>query len=347
MQIGRNRRRILTSCQFGSKDFACGGSNHKGKGRVSLSRVPASKAKKFSFVLMIPRFHKWLPTFHRLQQNQTTEIVKKMKPTKTIEFAPSNPINNQPLGGEKSPWESPKRGAFEDMILKPEYLSRVLKFPVGRTWFRIVPNLKSSSYGWMLGVFALKHEGSLIVHPKTLRKDRKSPFDLAYNWLKTNRPDALYSKANKEGLKLLSDPFCVFWALVEESGKTVARLFIGSGYDGSRGGAPGLGNQLLRLTQERDENQQLVANPVDAADGVLISVEKTQPPGARYPGYSVRVGNQPAPMSDFIPKMDDEEFAALCPLEQVIRELTIEEEWQCVAKIVGANLAAEIRASIS
>ena len=45
-------------------------------------------------------------------------------------------------------------------------------------------------------------------------------------------------------------------------------------------------------------------------------------------------------------KMEEEEFAALCPLENVIRELSIEEEWQCLANIVGDDLAKEIRANI-
>ena len=263
--------------------------------------------------------------------------------TNTIEFAPSG-VNGNSTANYISPWKNPGSGTYQDMILKPEFIERRLRFPVGKTWFRIVPNFNVSSFGWMLGVFAMNYEGGRIAHPRTLRRNRKSAYDLAYTWLKENRPEALYSKANKEGYKLLPDPICVFWALLDdENGRTVSRLFVGSGYNGSRGGVPGLGNQLLRLAQERDEKQQLVADPVDSKGGRLVCVEKTQPQGVKYPSYVLRAGKQPAPMSDYIRQMDNEEFAALCPLENVIRELSVEEEWGILAKIVGEDLANEIR----
>lgn len=269
-----------------------------------------------------------------------------MKPN-TIEFASlgeSDNSNNN--SSEKSPWEKTGKGTYQDLILKPEYMARRLRFPIGKTWIRLVPNFKISSFGWMLGVFVINYEGGKIVHPRTLRRDRKNAFDIAYSYLKENRPELLYCKANKNGFKLLPDPISVCWTLMEEDGKTLARLYVGSGYDGTRGGVEGLGHQLSRLPHERDEYQQLLANPVDSKEGRLVCVEKTQPNGVKYPSYSLRVGNQPAPMSDYIRKMEEEEFAVLCPLENVIRELSVEEEWQFLAKIVGEDLAQEIRSNI-
>lgn len=265
---------------------------------------------------------------------------------KEIEFAPSGPIDGPIPGAESNPWATAKRSTFEDMILKPEFADRRLRFPVEKTWFRIVPSFKASAYGWMMGVHAIKWQGGQIVHPRTFRRDRKCAFDVAYSYLKAHCPETLYQKSNKEGFKLLPDPVSVFWAVTDdETGKTISRIFVGSGYDGIRGGAPSLGNRLFQLTQECDENQQLMADPVNPDAGALICVDKTQPPGVRYPSYALRVGNLPAPMSEFIRKMDDEEFAALCPLENALRELSVEEEWLILGKIVGEALADKIQAS--
>ena len=72
-------------------------------------------------------------------------------------------------------------------------------------------------------------------------------FDHAYGWVKEHHPESLYCKANKDGVRLLADPMCAFWAILEQEGKTVARLFLGSGYDGSRGGVPGLGPKEITV----------------------------------------------------------------------------------------------------
>ena len=45
-------------------------------------------------------------------------------------------------------------------------------------------------------------------------------------------------------------------------------------------------------------------------------------------------------------KMEADEIAALCPIENVVRELTGEEEWQCLAKVIAPETVALIRASL-
>jgi len=254
--------------------------------------------------------------------------------------------SNDDANNEHNPWENRKRPSFEDLILKEEFQNRRLLFEPGLTWLRILPAYSSSPFGWMLGVHALNFVTGQFAHPKTLHPNAKSVFDHAYRWAKENHPEALFSKTNKAGIRLLTDPVCVFWALVEQNGKYVARLFQGSGYDGSRGGAPGLGHQIWRLTRDIDENGNLAAEPAHPERGVLIGVEKTKTKGSKYPSYALRVGRQRMPISEVVGKMDDEEFDVLRPLEQVIRQVSAEEEWTFLAKIMAADHVAAVRASL-
>ena len=139
---------------------------------------------------------------------------------------------------------------YEDRILKPEYNARRFRFESGLNWFRVVPALKASKHGWTLPIHVLEFEGGRFAHPKTLHKGARSVFDHAYAWARENHPESLYCKANKDGARLLTDPMSVVWVIVEEEGKSVARLLLASGYDGSRGGTPGLGYQIWKASRE-------------------------------------------------------------------------------------------------
>ena len=248
-------------------------------------------------------------------------------------------------GSAIAPWESPKTTSYRDLILKAEFAERRYKFPAGVTWIRIVPALLGSSNGWMLGVHALNYPGGRHAHPKTLNPKSKSVFDTTYRWCKANCPEVLYCKANRNGYKLLADPLCAFWILLEENGAVVSRIVIASGYDGSRGGAPGFGHQLWRLTQERDEHQNLIANPVDPNVGLQVGIEKTQPPGARYPSYTLRLGRMVTPISAYLDRMDQAEVSALKPLEEVIYRPDPELEWTLLGNVMAPDTVAKIRAS--
>lgn len=245
-----------------------------------------------------------------------------------------------------SPWAPSKSSSYMDLVLKPETQTRRLRFAVGQTWVRIVPAFKSSIHNWMMPIHVLNFEGGRFAHPKSLKRNAKSVFDHAYAWAQEHQPELLFSKTNKAGVRLLTDPMSVFWVLHEAEGETVARLFLGSGYDGSRGGVPGLGYQLWRMTKERDEAGNLTSDPVDPQGGLLVCVEKTQPKGAKYPSYGLRLGRQPSPVDSFLAKMAPEEVGALCPLENVIRELTEDEQWICLAKVMSQDIVAQIRSEI-
>ena len=257
----------------------------------------------------------------------------------TIEFTSPSAVADSLT----TPWHTASKGTYQDLILKPEFASRRYIFQPGATWFRIVPSLPTSKRAWMLGVHALKYDAGRHSHSKTLKPGGKSVFDAAYQWCRANRPEALYSKANRNGYKLLSDPLCIFWALFEEHGKILARIVQLSFYNGSHGGAAGLGHQILKLTQELDEHGNLAANPIDPFHGVQICIEKTQPKGGGYANYTLRVGRVPAPMGALLARMEPSEFAALKPLEDVVHQPDEEEEWKLLEHVIDAETVAKIR----
>lgn len=249
------------------------------------------------------------------------------------------------LTSTDSPWASAARSEFDDLLIKPEFAARRYKFPSGTTWVRVVPALKNSIKPWMLGVHALNYKGGRHAHRRTVNNEDKSVFDEAYEWFKKHQDDSLFSKANREGVRLLTDPVSLIWMLVEESGKTVARLLVASGYDGSRGGAPGLGHQIWKLSKEVDEDGCPVIDPSDPERGAKICVERKQTPGTRYPSYSLRLGRVPAPIDEMFDKMEPEELAALVPLEKVVHIPTDDEEWKLLGKVIDQETIDEIRAS--
>lgn len=260
---------------------------------------------------------------------------------RTIEFEKS--VSPHP-STKASPWLSPVKTAslYEDLILKAEYETRKFQFPVGPTWFRLVPPLRGSN-GFMLPLHALDHPGGR--HAKSIT-GVKSVFSLGYDWLKKHHPELLYCKANPAGFRLLSSPVAAYWILVEQDGEMLARILLANAYDGSRNGTEGgLGHRLLSLVEERDEELGLVSDPVDPDHGVQVGIEKTMALGVTYPNFRLQLGRQPAPINRFFDRMAQSELDALCPLEETVRSVEPDHEWELLGKVVGVDLRDRIRAA--
>ena len=248
---------------------------------------------------------------------------------------------------EISPWVQPKKSTFNDLILKPEFEGRRLRLPMGESWLRLVPALANSPFTWLFVAHVLCFEGGRFAHPKSLRPNAKSVFDHAYAWIRTNHPDQLFSKENKAGIRLLTDPVCLFWVLIQEEGKWVTRLFQGSGYDGSRGGAPGLGYKIWELSREVDEHGEAMPSITDPKSAVMLRIEKSQPKGAKYPSYHLRRGSIVSPIDDRLATMEAEEVDVLCPIEEVVQGLSEEEQWKCLEKLIHKSWVSQIRESLN
>lgn len=244
------------------------------------------------------------------------------------------------------PWAHPARRSFDDLIFKDEYQSRRLDLPQGSTWMRIIPH-KTGKHPWMLPIHAIKSDHFQFVHPRTFGSKTNCVFDDAYTWFKKHRPQDLYSKTNRNGIRLLCDRMVAFWVAVQGEDKAVARLFLHNGYGGNRGGAAGLGFRVLQLTLDKDEKGQPMQDIVDAELGVQIGIEKTKPLGAQFPRYDLHVGRTACPLDKILARMEAEELRALCPIEDTVRELTREEQWPLLAKMVGADIANRIHESLN
>lgn len=262
-----------------------------------------------------------------------------MKKT-TIEFATASAASIS----KAAPWASSKKTTYQDLLLKPELSELVIKFPVGTTWCRVLPAVAGSS-SWMQGIKALNHARGRHTHPKTLDPAARSVYDLAYQWLSANEPSKLFSRANRGGVRLLTDPHCVCWILVEEVGIPKAHLLLAGAYDASRGGVPGLGYQLGTLISDCYVEGADSSDPLAPEAGLLVGIEKSLPSGAGYPSYRLRLGRQPAPIEEIIARMAPEEISVIRPIEECIRIPSEEEEWALLETLLDAGTVAKIRAA--
>lgn len=262
--------------------------------------------------------------------------------TNTIEFHEDTDemISSDPT------WSTPTSSAYQNLLLKPEYKPLWFRFPIGQTWFRILPAIKGGDHkSPILKVQTLSYKAGRHVHKRCVIPGAKSVFDTAYAWMQANSPERLFNKQNKEGARLLTDPMNLMWVITEIEGKPVARLLLMSGYDGSRGGTPGLGHQISQLAQEKDEDGNLVGNPAHSLHGTQLCIEKTQPIDSRFPNYSLKRGRIPVPAKEMIAKLDADDSAALVPLEQVLHLPSEEEEWQLLEHVIDPETVRQIRES--
>lgn len=212
---------------------------------------------------------------------------------------------------------------------------------------RIIPN-KDGKHEWMLPLHVIKHESFVFVHPRTFGNTARCVFDDAYGWFKEHRPQDLYSKNNRTaGFRLLSDRMMACFVALQEDDKIVTRIFLHNGYNGERGGAAGLGYRILQIILDEDENGQPMNEIVNAERGVQIGIEKSKPVGAQFPRYDLHVGRLACPLDKMLARMDADELRALCPIKDAVRELTREEQWPLLTKVVGEEVTEHIRKSLN
>lgn len=273
----------------------------------------------------------------RNQQPLETTIMT----TKTIEFA--NPKDLIAAAG--SPWASPLKSTFADLVLKPEYRNRICRFPIGSTTVRVLPPLAGSTREWMLGGHVIRYPGGQHLHVRSLQPGCPSVFDLAYRWCLKHQPESLFGKHNPQGYKLLADPVSVFGVLVErqDSRAVTAQWVVAGAYDGSRGGVAAFGHLAWKAFQEKDDAGKLIADPSDPETCPHLVVERVQPKGARYPSYSLRLGRSPSPIGDWLSRMEETELEVLRPLEFVVHIPDSDEEWKLLENVMPPELVARIR----
>ncbi|MGB6220096.1 hypothetical protein [Haloferula sp.] len=96
-----------------------------------------------------------------------------------------------------------------------------------------------------------------------------------------------------------------------------------------------------------DPDVNVVMNPIDLDRGTLICIEKDRAPGSRFTTYQIRAGRLESPIRVLLEQMEESEREVFRPIEQTIRRLSDDEQWEHLGRVVGRDVAAEIRSSVA
>jgi hypothetical protein len=259
---------------------------------------------------------------------------------KLVEFQPST--NNTALLTRGKP------SVYEDLVLKEEYRNYRHRFEPGKTKIRLLPTIAPNEEGqWVLKVPVLQHPTGRHAHPRTIAsgESTKSVFDQAYEYMKGKYPNRLFSKNNKSGIRLLPSPAVVCWAVIQDANGTKLRLLVSSNYDGSRGGAAGLGHIVQEFVNRHGSDETVPGHPLNETDGVSLIIERIGGADTKFPSYRLSVADDRGPLKPILDRLTDVEYNMLCPLAETIHIVEPEAEWQLLRKVIGDEFYAEIRSA--
>ena len=253
------------------------------------------------------------------------------------------PIEFQPSKNHTSALLTPRKpNAYEDLVLTDMYRKYRHRFEPGKTKIRLLPAMALES-NWLLAIPTHQHVNGRHTDPRAIKAGAQSAYPTAYSHMQQNYPTRLFSRANMTGIRLLPMPVSVCWAIVEDANGIKARLILSSFYDGKRGGASGLGNTIYSQVLRAGENCGMPGHPLNPSDGVSLIVERIGASDTKFASYRVSHSDDRSPLQPLLEKVSDVEYNALCPLKETIRFLEPEEEWRLLSKVVGDEMAAEIR----
>lgn len=265
---------------------------------------------------------------------------------KKIEF-----VNNTGLAAPE-PVSKTRELAFRDLVFKEEYKGRKCRFGQGLTWLRFLPAVKPSVYDWMMPVEIHRDiNGVTFVSPRSLDSNVQTPFDIARMWLYKNNKGALSSRdKNPNGLRLYSQRYGIAWAIEEAApeGQRL-KLFYASLYDGVRGGTTGLGYNVRREADARDNEPgsptvgQLIHGDItEPTTGRLVKIERAPTEKNEYASYKAGIGKNPAPVEHFLNLLTDEEMEMITPLENTIYVPSEQEMLDILKRYIGDEFYEQI-----
>lgn len=270
--------------------------------------------------------------------------------SKNIEFTSNS--NKSPL---QTNTETEPKSRYEDFTYEEGYRDLQLKFNQKITWLRVLPAIKGSTHGYVLTFNVFKApEGQ--VHPTFVDPGQfgvPSVWDYARNWFMKNAKDALMKKdINPHGIKLRSTPRGLAWVIKSDApeGESL-RLLNVSMYDGKFGGSTGLGHDIIKNAEVRDNEPgsptigELIHGDITAPDsGRLICIEKSMPEAGdtKYASYSCRIGKSEAPIQEYMDRLTDEELNKIVPLEKVLKIPTEEEQKKYLLAYIGESWYTKI-----
>lgn len=227
-----------------------------------------------------------------------------------------------------------------------------LKFERKVTWIRFIPAIRGSSEGPIF-TFSRYHDQDgkfpTFVDPELYQGE--SVFAHASKWLRKNKPEVLASKKNPDGwLRLYPQARGLAWVVDAEAekGKRL-RLLNLSMYDGSRGGNPGLGFQIVSEANAVDDErgsptygEPLNGNIFDTEAGREVGITLLKPAtgDSKFANYSVKIGKTDKKLD--LDCLTDEEFDLMKPLETLIKKTSVAEQKEYLKQYIGEELFKEI-----
>lgn len=102
------------------------------------------------------------------------------------------------------------------------------------------------------------------------------------------------------------------------------------------------------MAGDLDENGDLAHNIAGAEDGVPFCIEKIVSKESQYPRYILRADRQPTPISDLLARLPESESESevLQPLENVVRRMTEDEQWERLESLMPPADVAALREAI-
>jgi len=259
---------------------------------------------------------------------------------KPIEFQPST--NNTALLTRNKP------AGFDDLVLKEAYRNYHHRFEPGKTEIRLLPAIAQKGEGqWFLKIPVLQHLSARHAHPRATASgaSTKSVFDTAYQYMKENYPNRLFSRENKSGIRLLPSSSAVCWAIIQDGNGTRLRLLLSSNYDGSRGGSAGFAHILQEFVNRYGADETVPGHPLNPADGVSLLIERIGGADTKFPSYRLTPAVERGPLQPLLEKITDVEYNMLRPLEETIQIIEPEAEWKLLRKFIGDDFYTEIRSA--
>ncbi|MEI6870677.1 MAG: hypothetical protein WCL08_00205 [Verrucomicrobiota bacterium] len=278
---------------------------------------------------------------------------------RTIEFETSKEGKPDPLA---PPVTTGGVSKFKNMIFKGEAWKLQKKFTQQLSWLRFFPAIKGSQYDWMIRLNVFRDKGGVtFVCPTSFDPNATDIFSVASIWLRKNNPKPLYrgaknkdgspnAESNPDGLKLWSTPYGAAWCIDdgEEDGSKL-RLYFASLYDGSRGGTAGAAHNIVKASEERDNEpgsptvgQAIHGDITNPAAGRLVKVERSKGDKSEFPSYSIGIGKSAAPLMPLVEKLTDAETGMIAPLEDIIYIPTQDELHAILRGYIGMSLHKDI-----
>ena len=242
--------------------------------------------------------------------------------------------------------EGPK---YVDITFEEGYADMRIKFEQRLTWFRALPPISGTKFPDWLLPFAIYKAPEGQNHPTFVDPSSlgiPSVWEQAKLWFLKNAKERLQNReTNPNGFKLRSTPRGIAWVITAgEDTEADLKLLSVSLYDGKFGGTAGLGAELKKQAEARDNEpgsptagQFIHGDITDPATGRLVAVEKSTPESGdkKFASYSARIGKSPAPLQAYLDKLSDSQYDKLVPLEKTLYIPTEQEQHDLLRTYIG------------